>query len=104
LPAAQARPRYQPDETEAEAERRFVAEHPVGSTVEVLYEVGDPDQVQGAVSDPEVARSGGSPVMTGVTGAAALLFLAGSFLAFRGARRAFRAAVYPATGPAGRPS
>jgi hypothetical protein len=67
-PAAQARPRYQPEETEAEAERRFVAEHPVGSTVEVLYEVDDPSQV------------------------------------FRGARRAFRAAVAPATGPVGRPS
>jgi hypothetical protein len=98
LPAAQARGRYEPEETEAEAERRFVAEHPVGSTVEVLYEVDDPSQVQGAVSDPEVARSGGSPLLSAVTGGAALLLVTGSFFAFRGARRTFRAAVSPGAG------
>lgn len=98
LPAAQARRRYDMEETEAEQEQRFVAEHPVGSTVEVLYEVDDPGQVRGAVSDPEVARSGGSPLISAVTGGAALLLVTGAFFAFRGARRAFRAAVSPGAG------
>jgi hypothetical protein len=80
-------------ETPEEEERRFAAEHPVGSRVEVLHEVDDPSQVEGGISDPEVFRSGGSPTVTLVTGAGAALFAAGTFFAFRAARRAWRASL-----------
>ena len=82
-------------ETHEEEERRFAAEHPVGSRVEVLHEVDDPGEVDGGISDPEVFRSGGSPTMTVVTGAGAALFVAGALFALRGARRAWRASLAP---------
>lgn len=69
-------------ETEQEQERRFAAEHPVGSRVKLLYEVNDPDEVRGPISEVGFSSSGGTPMTAAVTGVLAALCVAGSFFAF----------------------
>lgn len=76
-------------EDEQEQEQRFAAEHPVGSRVEVLYEV-ESGTAEGEVAAVGYTRTGGNPRLTLFAGLGSALCVAGTFFAFRGTRRATR--------------
>jgi hypothetical protein len=82
-------------ETHEEAERRFVAEHPVGSTVQLLHEVESPHRAR-SVATPGSNQFGGSPALAAGFGIGAVLCLTGTVLALRSAWRRTRRLRRPA--------